>query len=143
LFVSVEYDEIGIWSEVKLAIVREYAAAYSKIMEGTRRDRINRLSWIYIDAYAGPGYHLSKTTGETVEGSPLIALNTDPPFHEYHFIDTEPAREQQLRTIAGNRQTSIRTQRTATPFSCATCSRARNTATTGARSASSTRITST
>jgi three-Cys-motif partner protein len=102
--VSVEYDEIGIWSEVKLAIVREYAAAYSKIMEGTRRDRINRLSWIYIDAYAGPGYHLSKTTGETVEGSPLIALNTDPPFHEYHFIDTEPAREQQLRTIAGNRQ---------------------------------------
>ena len=73
---AVEYDEIGIWSEVKLAIVREYAAAYSKIMEGTRRDRINRLSWIYIDAYAGPGYHLSKTTGETVEGSPLIALNS-------------------------------------------------------------------
>jgi len=77
---TVEYDEIGIWSEVKLAIVREYAAAYSKIMEGTRRDRISRMSWIYIDAYAGPGYHLSKTTGETVEGSPLIALNTDPPF---------------------------------------------------------------
>jgi hypothetical protein len=23
-----EYDEIGVWSEVKLAIVREYAAAY-------------------------------------------------------------------------------------------------------------------
>jgi hypothetical protein len=37
--VAVEYDEIGIWSEVKLAIVREYAAPYSKIMEagvGTR-----------------------------------------------------------------------------------------------------------
>ena len=31
---TAEYDEIGIWSEVKLAIVREYAAAYSKIMEG-------------------------------------------------------------------------------------------------------------
>ena len=64
---AVEYDEIGIWSEVKLAIVREYAAAYSKIMEAWRRDKINRLSWIYIDAYAGPGYHLSKKTGETVE----------------------------------------------------------------------------
>jgi len=102
--VAVEYDEIGIWSEVKLAIVREYAAAYSKIMEGTRRDRISRMRWIYIDAYAGPGYHLSKTTGETVEGSPLIALNTEPPFHEYHFIDTEPAREQQLRALAGDRQ---------------------------------------
>ncbi len=26
-----KYDEIGYWSEVKLDIVREYAAAYSKI----------------------------------------------------------------------------------------------------------------
>jgi three-Cys-motif partner protein len=66
--VPVEYNEIGIWSEVKLAIVREYAAAYSKIMEASRRNKFNRLSWIYIDAYAGPGYHLSKTTGATIEG---------------------------------------------------------------------------
>lgn len=101
---AVEYDEIGIWSEVKLAIVREYAAAYSKIMEAWRRDKIGKLRWLYIDAYAGPGYHLSRTTGETVEGSPLIALNTDPPFHEYHFIDTEPARAKQLRELAGERQ---------------------------------------
>lgn len=100
---AVEYDEIGIWSEVKLEIVREYAAAYATIMEATRRDRIPRLSWIYIDAYAGPGYHLSRTTGETVEGSPLIALHTNPPFHEYHFIDTEPARAKQLRDLAGDR----------------------------------------
>lgn len=101
---AVEYDEIGIWSEVKLAIVREYAAAYSKIMERTRRERFGQMRWIYIDAYAGPGYHLSKTTGATVEGSPLIALNTEPPFHEYHFIDTESARAQQLRALAGDRQ---------------------------------------
>jgi hypothetical protein len=77
--------------------------AYSKIMEAWRRDKISRLKWIYIDAYAGPGQHLSKTTGETVEGSPLIALNTDPPFHEYHFIDTEPARAKQLRELAVDR----------------------------------------
>ncbi len=101
---SVEYDEIGIWSEVKLAIVREYAAAYSKIMEARRREKITRLRWIYIDAYAGPGYHLSKTTGEIVEGSPLIALNTDPPFHEYHFVDTEPARATQLRELTAARR---------------------------------------
>src|SRR5262249_3214813 len=50
---------------------------------------------------AGPGYHLSKATGEMVEGSPVIAMNTQPPFHEYHFIDTEPARAEQLREIAG------------------------------------------
>jgi three-Cys-motif partner protein len=101
--VAVEYDEIGIWSEVKLAIVREYAAKYSTIREAWRREKIGRLIWMYIDAYAGPGDHFSKTTGETVEGSPLIALNTIPPFHEYHFIDTEPARAKQLRALAGER----------------------------------------
>jgi hypothetical protein len=35
--VAVEYDEIGIWSEVKLAIIREYASAYSTILEAQRR----------------------------------------------------------------------------------------------------------
>ncbi len=60
---SVEYDEIGIWSEVKLAIIKEHAAAYATILEAQRRDRISSLKWLYIDAYAGPGLHLSKTTG--------------------------------------------------------------------------------
>jgi three-Cys-motif partner protein len=101
--VGVEYDEIGIWSEVKLAIIKEYASTYATIMEAQRRERIPSLRWIYIDAYAGPGYHLSKTSGELVEGSPLIALNTDPPFHEYHFIDTESRRAKQLRRLAGER----------------------------------------
>ena len=100
---GVEYDEIGIWSEVKLAIIKEYASAYATIMEAQRRERIRSLRWIYIDAYAGPGYHLSKTSGELVEGSPLIALNTDPPFHEYHFIDTDSRRARQLRELAGER----------------------------------------
>ncbi|HWB85601.1 MAG TPA: three-Cys-motif partner protein TcmP [Bryobacteraceae bacterium] len=88
---NIDYDEIGIWSEVKLAIIKEYASAYSVIMEKQRRERIRSLRWIYIDAYAGPGYHLSKTSGEMVEGSPLIALKTKPRFHEYHFIDTGTA----------------------------------------------------
>lgn len=100
---GVEYDEIGIWSEVKLAIIKEYASAYATIMEAQRRARIRSLRWIYIDAYAGPGYHFSKTSGELVEGSPLIALNTVPPFHEYHFVDTESRRANQLRELAGDR----------------------------------------
>lgn len=101
---AAEYDEIGIWSEVKLAIIREYASAYAQIMEAQRRDKIRSLRWIYIDAYAGPGYHHSRASGELVEGSPLIALKTQPPFHEYHFIDSEPARAQQLRDLAGPRK---------------------------------------
>ena len=31
--VAVEYDEIGVWSEVKLAIIEKYASAYARIME--------------------------------------------------------------------------------------------------------------
>lgn len=100
---DIKYDEIGVWSEVKLAIIREYASAYGRIMEATRRDRVPSLRWIYIDAYAGPGYHLSETNGELVQGSPLIALNTEPAFHEYHFIDSEKSRSEQLQKLVGPR----------------------------------------
>jgi three-Cys-motif partner protein len=102
--VAVEYDEIGIWSEVKLAIIKEYASAYAKILDAKRRESIHSLRWLYIDAFAGPGVHLSKTTKEIVEGSPLIALKTTPPFSEYHFIDSDPKRAQQLRGISGDRK---------------------------------------
>ena len=100
---AVEYDEIGTWSEVKLAIIREYASAYSTILEAQRRQKIPSLKWLYIDAYAGPGLHLSKSTGDIVEGSPLIAINTNPPFSEYHFIDADPRRAKQLRRLVGDR----------------------------------------
>jgi three-Cys-motif partner protein len=100
---AVEHDEIGIWSEVKLEIIKEYASTYTKIMEAQRRDRIPSLRWLYVDGYAGSGHHISKTNGDVVEGSPLIALNTIPPFHEYHFIDTDPGRAAELRKESGNR----------------------------------------
>lgn len=100
---AIEYDEIGIWSEVKLAIIKEYAAAYSRILNATRRESIRSLQWLYIDAFAGPGFHLSKATGELVDGSPLIALKTTPPFSEYHFIDSDPRRAKQLKGMAGER----------------------------------------
>ena len=99
-----DFDEIGIWSEVKLAIIKEYASAYATILDATRRDKIRGLRWLYIDAYAGPGVHLSKRTGQMVEGSPLIALNTSPPFSEYHFVDSDPQRAAQLRKLTGERK---------------------------------------
>src|SRR6266567_2199586 len=92
-----EYDLIGPWSEVKLDILREYAAPYSTILTA------NNFYHLYIDGFAGPGSHISRTTGEPVPGSPLTALRTNPPFREYHFIDADPARVDQLRTSAGAR----------------------------------------
>lgn len=100
---ALEHDRIGIWSEVKLAIIKKYAAAYTTVMESQRRTRFPRLRWFYIDGYAGSGHHVSKTRRDLVEGSPLIALNTKPPFHEYHFIDSDTGKAAELRKEAGDR----------------------------------------
>jgi len=102
--VAVEHDEIGIWSEVKLAIIKKYATAYTTVLESQRRDHFPRMRWFYIDGYAGSGHHVSKTRGDLVEGSPLIALNTKPAFHEYHFIDSDAGRAAELRKESGDRQ---------------------------------------
>ena len=32
-------------------------------------------------------------------------MNINPPFHEYHFIDPDPPRANQLRELAGDRYT--------------------------------------
>jgi three-Cys-motif partner protein len=93
-----EFDEIGYWSEIKLDIVRDYASAYSRILNA------NRLPHIYVDAFAGAGQHISKGTGEFVRGSPLNALNIQPPFREYHFIDLNPAKVEHLQSLVGSRR---------------------------------------
>ena len=92
-----KFDIIGPWSEVKLDILREYAVPYSKIVTA------KGFHHLYIDGFAGPGSHVSRTTGEIIPGSPLNALSTEPPFKEYHFIDKDPTRVDQLRSYAGNR----------------------------------------
>ena len=92
------FDEIGYWSEVKLDIVRKYAQAYSTVM--ARQARIRK--YLYIDAFAGAGVHISKQTGEFVPGSPLNALNVQPPFSEYHFIDLDGDKAEHLRNMVGD-----------------------------------------
>lgn len=74
-----EYDQIGVWSELKLDVIRKYAVAYSTILNK------GRLYHVYIDAFAGPGVHLSRASGDWVPGSTLNALSVQPPFKEFHF----------------------------------------------------------
>jgi len=97
---SIEYDEIGYWSEVKLEIVKKYAQAYSTIMAARRRPAFHH---VYIDAFAGGGVHLSRTSGEFVLGSPLNALSVVPPFKEYHLIDLNPEKTRKLHNLLGER----------------------------------------
>ena len=94
------YDEIGYWSEIKLDIVKDYAAAYSRILSGQSSPRFYHL---YVDAFAGAGLHRSKTTGEFILGSPANALLVNPPFLEYHFIDMDEQKVESLEELAGNR----------------------------------------
>lgn len=77
------FDVIGYWSEVKLEIIKKYAAAYSKIMNGK-----GFFHHAYIDGFCGAGEHLSKTDNSvSIPGSPCNALSIEPPFKSYHFID--------------------------------------------------------
>jgi three-Cys-motif partner protein len=91
------FDEIGPWSEIKLDILRDYAAPYSRIL------RSNGFHHGYIDAFSGPGLHLRKAGGEEVMGSPLVALKVEPPFDEYHFIDLDGEKVDFLRGQVGDR----------------------------------------
>ena len=94
------FDRIGYWSEIKLQIVKEYASAYSTILAAQRNPSLYH---IYIDAFAGAGMHLKKSTEEFVLGSPLNALNVRPPFREYHLIDIETEKVESLRELIGSR----------------------------------------
>jgi three-Cys-motif partner protein len=92
---KIKLDEIGYWSEIKLDIIKKYAVAYSVILN--KQSCIN--SYYYIDGFAGAGIHISKDTKEFVPGSPANALNVNPPFSEYHFIDLNGDKADMLREL--------------------------------------------
>ena len=97
---KLHFDTIDYWSEIKLNIVRDYATQYSKIFWGKKQESLYH---VYIDAFAGPGITISEATGEFRPGSPLNALNVDPPFREYHFIDINGKKVEILKSIVGSR----------------------------------------
>src|ERR1051326_2865383 len=89
----VRLDEVGDWSELKLEVLSKYASAYTRILRG------NRLRPIYIDGFAGAGQHVSKRTKELIPGSPLNALNIEPPFEEVHLVDLSRERVENLQRL--------------------------------------------
>lgn len=100
------FSKIGLWSEIKLEIIRRYATEYSKILTSSRQRGIRR--HVYIDGFAGSGVHISKTTNQYVPGSPLNALQVVPPFDEYHLVDLDAQSASQLRALTkGNPRVHI------------------------------------
>jgi three-Cys-motif partner protein len=92
-----EFDEIGYWSEVKLSILDEYAKPYNEILHK------NNFKTVYIDAFAGAGHHIARGTGEFVQGSPVRALDVQPPFDFLHFVDMDEARTIELKRLSAGR----------------------------------------
>jgi three-Cys-motif partner protein len=89
-------DHIGIWSEIKLEIIKKYAHSYTRIMKNQAWCK----GYVYIDAFAGAGKHISRRSGELIQGSPLNALEVEPPFTEYYFIDLDEERAEGFNQIA-------------------------------------------
>lgn len=98
-----EHEFGGDWTERKLEKIRKYLPAYMKILS-TKKG----LTTGYIDAFAGTGYRTLRDTcpGEPGlfdsfeapdieryrKGSARIALQTDPPFDRYIFIEKDKAK---------------------------------------------------
>jgi len=95
---ELKIDEIGYWSEIKLAILEKYAKPYNQILLA------NRLHPIYIDGFAGAGHHRAKGSNRIIEGSPTRALAVDPPFDFFHFVDNDAERAAQLKRLSANRK---------------------------------------
>lgn len=99
----------GHWTQKKLAKVKSYLAAYTTALKHMP------FTLIYIDAFAGTGYRtLEKSTSGGLgffedqigkdmqafhDGSAKIALQIDPPFNKYVFIEQDPVKCAELEKL--------------------------------------------
>ena len=92
------FDQVGIWSELKLEIVEKYGSAYTGAFANQPR-----LKKFYVDAFSGAGVHISKRSGGQIDGSPARALKTSPPFDGFVFIDMDAQKTAHLKRLCAGR----------------------------------------
>jgi three-Cys-motif partner protein len=101
-----EPESIGLWTEIKLHIIQEYAAAYTTIL----KDKSWCRSYAYVDAFAGGGEFVAKEDARRlISGSPLNALNIPNKFSLYYFIDIDLEKIARLKELVANRTEIIKT----------------------------------
>ncbi len=98
----------GSWTEAKLALVSKYLSAYTTALRYTPFEKV------YVDAFAGTGYRELKAPGSSallvpelsedepvtfLKGSALRALETQPPFDRFVFIERDPVRYGELHYL--------------------------------------------
>lgn len=121
--------EVGPWAREKLDALGKYLAAYTTIL---RKQRYFE-GFVYVDAFAGPGSHVIRQsaqdadaqlslltdfqfgapeTRELLRGSPRVALDIEPPFTYYVFVEQDPERAALLHMVQseyeGRRKIRIR-----------------------------------
>ena len=104
----------GDWTEEKLIRLRKYLHAYTIIFD--RNKQAQYLTTFYVDAFAGTGSRSTqaKDSGSTLalfdedessniqsfyKGSAQVALDIEPSFDHYLFIDSNPAFVQELEAL--------------------------------------------
>jgi three-Cys-motif partner protein len=103
----------GDWTTDKLERVRKYLCAYTTIFKSNPRARY--FTTTYVDAFAGTGQRVSTSARSTADlgsqdkdaralrkGSARIALEVDPPFDQYIFVERYAKRVQELEKLRGN-----------------------------------------
>ncbi len=109
-----ELPEVGPWAREKLAGLRAYLSAYMTILS-----KHAPLRTVYVDAFAAAGRALVRKkehddptihldlgdeardddSREVIDGSARVALEIEPPFEQYVFIETDERRLAQLKEL--------------------------------------------
>jgi three-Cys-motif partner protein len=99
----------GDWTTEKLERIRKYLAAYTVIFD--RNPKARKLTTIYVDAFAGTGYRsyaqqaaqplleFDDEAEALLKGSARIALEIEPAFKHYLFIEQNEERARELEQL--------------------------------------------
>jgi len=76
----------GFWTQGKLDMLRDYLPAFTIAAKNKARGVTT-----YLDLFAGQSENVARETGESIEGSPEMALRCDPPFTYLRLFELEHA----------------------------------------------------
>lgn len=91
------FEEYREQTQVKHSILAAYLPAYYHILKSTHQNLV------YVDGFAGPGSYVQSETGETFDGSPILALKLIASDKEFSakvstmFIESDKALFDQLK----------------------------------------------
>lgn len=100
-------DRVGQWSQNKLDILAKYLRAYAIILNKQKKKWLK--AFHYIDAFAGAGLllrrdgELDEEVAAYLEGSPLRAIECEPPFDHLWFVEQNRDRRSSLERLIEER----------------------------------------